>query len=81
MIAKMKGTTIKYLFQKAFIMALGLIMSVAACAQGPCDPGGGPGVPDNECPIDSWVYVLIAAVVLIAVKKAYDAKKANVISL
>ncbi|MEO7043946.1 MAG: hypothetical protein ABI091_01475 [Ferruginibacter sp.] len=81
----MKSTTIKYLFQRVFIMAIGLLMSIAVFADpsdtGPCNPGLPPDDPDNICPIDSWIYVLIVAVILIAIKKAYDAKKAKAISL
>ncbi|MEO7049376.1 MAG: hypothetical protein ABI091_28995 [Ferruginibacter sp.] len=79
----MKSTSIKYLFQRIFIMAIGLVISIGAFADpDPCNPGGDPGGgADNLCPIDSWVYVLIAAVVLIAIKKAYDAKKAKAVSL
>ena len=69
---------IQFILQRVLIMAFGLLISVAVFAQGgsdPCDPGGDPTGGEHICPIDSWVYVLIAAVILIAAKKAYESRK------
>lgn len=78
----MISTTIKFWLQRITILCIGLMIAVASFAQGgePCDPGGDPSGGDHICPIDSWVYVLIVAVILIAAKKAYAIKKAKSVS-
>ncbi|MBS1757081.1 MAG: hypothetical protein JSU03_07365 [Bacteroidetes bacterium] len=78
----MKSEKMKSVLLKISMMLVGLVMSVAVFAQGddPCNPGGDPGGGPDNCPIDSWVYVLIAAVVILAAVKAYKAKKLKAVS-
>ncbi len=52
-----------------------LVIPSILIAQPPPDPCPDPMDPD--CPIDSGLVFLMAAVILIALKKAYDFKKAH----
>jgi hypothetical protein len=55
------------------VLVMFLVVPSLLIAQPPPDPCPDPQLPD--CPIDSGLVLLIAAAVLIALKKAFDYKK------
>jgi hypothetical protein len=60
----------RFLFSLVFI--LGLVSTPFLLSAQPIDPCTDP---DDPCPIDSGVVLLVVAVVAIAAKKTYDFKK------
>ena len=62
---------------KAGLIILGLIfiniINAHAQSGGPCDFGD----PDANCPLDTWVYVLVAAALFFAVFNLYRRQRSQ----
>ncbi len=69
----MKVQSMKHTFSLFFLMVVFAIIPAISFAQDPDDPCT---APEDRCPIDSGVVLLMAAVVAIAAKKTYDYRNA-----
>jgi hypothetical protein len=71
-------------FSLTFIFLLVSVSTVLAqCEDETTSPGGTPGDPDNpwvQCPLDTWVIVLVAAALIFTVIHLYRKQKLEFIS-
>lgn len=75
----------KTIIAKAFTFLALMLTTLAATAQPPTDPGQGDcdlpgqGGPDAPCPLDTWVYVLVAAALVWGAYRLYKKQQDSIL--